>query len=1153
MYKRPDRCYRKCMRLNSLIQGLILFLFSVSASATVYHLPFNDSFDGANNWSPVTSQGSSWQLGTPSFGQTSSPHSAPNAWDVDLAAGYLDSSLAYLVSPVITFAGEYNAELSFWQNRNTEDYFDGFRLEYSKDGVHWSLLGLPNDGNGTNWYTRQTIGSSNMPAWCGSSGGWIRSAYMLIPLNGYSGNVQFRFAFSSSDSIHYDGVSIDDFSVNTAPNKDLAIQAIWHPARFAAISSSDSVSVIVRNTGGHSLNNYTAGYSVNGGPPISQSWNNSLAQAVNDTLNFTVPFVVPSGDFTLCAWVSVAGDGNSSNDSTCTTIKGVARNSIPYQNDFESPVADWFDYSLTGTSWQYGSPSFGLTNSPHSGNFCWDVNLDSAYGNYADANLYSSFFDFSGLLNTRLSFYQNRMTERGFDGMLLEYSTDGGLTWNLLGTGADENSVNWYSSPSIAAFGGRPGWDGGSGGWLLSRFILSDLNNAGPDVQFRFHFMSDGSTNGDGVSIDDLRIDPAPSLDLAVNKIIVASGIQAAGAIDTLKIRVRNLGSNLLNAFNLNYSIGSGSMRTYSWNGSLAVSDAIDLVIDTFAFIPSDFTINVSAALAGDGDGTNDSLSMSLFGIPILSLPFSDTFESERNFYTLNTSEWQWGVPASTMINAASSGTKCWKTQLSRDYSNLDDAYLYSPLFDLSKAYRPVLSFHHWYNTESQEDGGRVEVSKDGGLTWKKVGVKGDVLSTNWYTNNFIFASMKPGWSGTSLGWIRSSYRLDSLQAYSGGLVQFRFNFASNDSVTANGWAIDDFSLDCLPAYSIAPCSVSGIQDPFTATVPEQLGAYFRNSGYFPVQDFSASLWSGSVLLGNDSVHLASPVAAGDSAYFTFSNPWFPSPGLNQLHITSSWPQGNSDGKSNDDTLFFRGGVFDSVSVSGSAHWCDDFEGGMSPWLTMGVPANDFYSSSWLEGTPAKVGMNGNFNGTSSWNTGILGNYPARDASALFTPVFALDSNTCYELSFAHRFLTEKFSDGGTVEYTTDQGSTWTVLGNYGDPAWYNSTYIAGLNNPPVPGFSGQNSNWQLAANRVRFIHPVNVVFRFRFGSDASHEDEGWEIDQVCLQKLPSCAIGITEEEDPEEITFIPIPPQEPFMLNGIQEEARTDNGSRLKIWKDEN
>jgi hypothetical protein len=54
-----------------------------------------------------------WELGTPAFGVTSSSHSAPNSWDVNLNSAYTGNANAILLSPFFDFTPVQNVELSF--------------------------------------------------------------------------------------------------------------------------------------------------------------------------------------------------------------------------------------------------------------------------------------------------------------------------------------------------------------------------------------------------------------------------------------------------------------------------------------------------------------------------------------------------------------------------------------------------------------------------------------------------------------------------------------------------------------------------------------------------------------------------------------------------------------------------------------------------------------------------------------------------------------------------------------------------------------------------------------------------------------------------------------------------------------------------------
>ncbi|HRB26857.1 MAG TPA: hypothetical protein PLU85_12810, partial [Bacteroidia bacterium] len=91
------------------------------------------------------------------------------------------------------------------------------------------------------------------------------------------------------------------------------------------------------------------------------------------------------------------------------TVKGQI--TPPYINDFENGAQGWFDTTYSGSSWELGTPNFGLTSGAHSGSNAWDISLDSAYQNNTLCYLYSPHFNFSTTTNSILSFWLNYKVE----------------------------------------------------------------------------------------------------------------------------------------------------------------------------------------------------------------------------------------------------------------------------------------------------------------------------------------------------------------------------------------------------------------------------------------------------------------------------------------------------------------------------------------------------------------------------------------------------------------------------------------------------------------------------------------------------------------------------------------------------------------------
>lgn len=93
--------------------------------------------------------------------------------------------------------------------------------------------------------------------------------------------------------------------------------------------------------------------------------------------------------------------------------------------------------------------------------------------------------------------------EEGWDYAYLVVSDDGGATWAIL-----ETPSGTAEDPSGNSYGW--GWNARSGGgeepeWIQERVDLSAL--AGKEILVRFEYVTDAAVNGEGLMVDDIRID----------------------------------------------------------------------------------------------------------------------------------------------------------------------------------------------------------------------------------------------------------------------------------------------------------------------------------------------------------------------------------------------------------------------------------------------------------------------------------------------------------------------------------------------------------------------------------------------------------------------------------------------------------------------
>jgi hypothetical protein len=189
--------------------------------------------------------------------------------------------------------------------------------------------------------------------------------------------------------------------------------------------------------------------------------------------------------------------------------------SSAYLQTFNADDGLWKQEKLTqqsDTSWIWGIPDYSKDNSnawytglsPQSGG-----GTSSYFANERSA-LNGPCFDLTALNRPMISFDYWLDTQNGVDGVVLQYSTNGGIDWFNVGVRGE--GINWYDPQTLVATfpGGQPvGWSGNSNGWLNARFNLDTIQDR-DQVRIRFALSSDNTTPSndsyDGFAIDNVFI-----------------------------------------------------------------------------------------------------------------------------------------------------------------------------------------------------------------------------------------------------------------------------------------------------------------------------------------------------------------------------------------------------------------------------------------------------------------------------------------------------------------------------------------------------------------------------------------------------------------------------------------------------------------------
>ncbi|MBK9981897.1 MAG: T9SS type A sorting domain-containing protein [Saprospiraceae bacterium] len=179
-----------------------------------------------------------------------------------------------------------------------------------------------------------------------------------------------------------------------------------------------------------------------------------------------------------------------------------------YAGDFESSPDHFAGYLVNGTGFELGSSIKPGKDGVNSGSKAWVLGPnDNLYLNNTEAYLYTPMFDFSQSGLYELKFWTKYAVENRNDGFQIEYSLDGGDSWQQLGTSGDPHWYNYHNT-NIAngAFPeGKDYFTNAQLGWAQYVKDVSFLTGEST-VSFRYVFKSDASEQAQGLAIDDFEV-----------------------------------------------------------------------------------------------------------------------------------------------------------------------------------------------------------------------------------------------------------------------------------------------------------------------------------------------------------------------------------------------------------------------------------------------------------------------------------------------------------------------------------------------------------------------------------------------------------------------------------------------------------------------
>jgi hypothetical protein len=289
---------------------------------------------------------------------------------------------------------------------------------------------------------------------------------------------------------------------------------------------SDSVLLTLSNLNTSAISQFDYNYTIDGGAVNTGSWSGTInACSATTGVSFTYGTLTRgSHEITITGTNPVTVPISffvNVNDS------GIENEINTFENITDVLVA--YDNGGGPSTWERGSayapgPGRTLTSDITGGSNVYGTNLDGIHGDGAKFYLISQCYDLSVLKDTFVRFDMAFDIEQDWDLLYMEYSTNGGTSWSVLGTTAD---INWYNSTRLPngsdcfncigkQWTGEAGdatthTDGGTVGTMHNySHSLSDFDSTGSaetNIVFRFTYHADEGFANEGALIDNFVVE----------------------------------------------------------------------------------------------------------------------------------------------------------------------------------------------------------------------------------------------------------------------------------------------------------------------------------------------------------------------------------------------------------------------------------------------------------------------------------------------------------------------------------------------------------------------------------------------------------------------------------------------------------------------
>lgn len=459
-------------------------------------------------------------------------------------------------------------------------------------------------------------------------------------------------------------------------------------------------------------------------------------------------------------------------------------------------------------------------------------------------------------------------------------------------------------------------------------------------------------------------------------------------------------------------------------------------------------------------------------------------------------------------------------------------------------------------------NGGRCFVSLDGGATWASNLSTDSVQGWPGFVGNVT-------WGDDNTIWVTSTAQLEG---YYTGVPTVRVVKSTDRGATwaAAGTGLPDVPVtkiqvdprDVNTAYAATHVGIYRTTDggaswsPFGAGLPNvRVNDIYMppDGGYLRIATYGRGIWQlsnldyvGAAMVddgnscdqngsvgNNETGHLtltfSNPSAfavAGGTATVTSDNPHLTFPGGNQMSLgpvpahgtVSGSVQVKVEGATGIETANLTISYGDSAQViikSPIAINYDDVENGTGSTVNWESQFHGFTVSSATSAAPGD-----NFVWERRELSPVRHTMAVTDANgiqdtSLVSPVLKVGTGN-FSISFNHRFNFESTWDGGILEISTDNGTSWNQITSGFTIGGYNGALVpAGSNTNPIAGksaWTSTNVGWPAYTGVTVDLGTAyanqDVRIRFRAGADDITGRQGWEISDIAFVGLTNMPFG---------------------------------------------